>query len=115
MENTIESSRTEALRKAQEDANELFRLVEARGLIRTGMTESKLNEEIYELAETEFGVTKHWHKRIVRAGPNTLAPYDENPPDLTIAEDDIVFLDLGRYSRNGRPTLAAPSSLDRTR
>src|SRR5262249_20942198 len=34
-------------------------------------------------------------QRIVRAGPNTLAPYDENPPDLTIAEDDIVFLDLG--------------------
>ncbi len=95
MDNTIESSRTEALRKAQERANELFRLVEARGLIRTGMTENKLNEEIYNLAETEFGVTKHWHKRIVRAGPNTLAPYDENPPDLAIAEDDIVFLDLG--------------------
>jgi Xaa-Pro dipeptidase len=31
----------------------------------------------------------------VRAGSNTLAPYDENPPDLTIGEDDIVFLDLG--------------------
>jgi len=31
----------------------------------------------------------------VRAGRNTLAPYDENPPDLTVAEDDIVFLDLG--------------------
>jgi Xaa-Pro dipeptidase len=95
MTNTIESSRTEALRKAQERADQLFRLVEAKGLIRPGMTESQLNEEIYKLAETEFGVTKHWHKRIVRAGPNTLAPYDENPPDLAIAEDDIVFLDLG--------------------
>jgi Xaa-Pro dipeptidase len=31
----------------------------------------------------------------VRAGPNTLAPYDENPPDLTVGADDIVFLDLG--------------------
>ncbi len=31
----------------------------------------------------------------VRAGSNTLAPYDENPPDLTIGADDIVFLDLG--------------------
>ncbi len=38
---------------------------------------------------------KYWHKRIVRAGHNTLAPYNENPPDLTVAEDDIVFLDLG--------------------
>jgi Xaa-Pro dipeptidase len=31
----------------------------------------------------------------VRAGRNTLAPYDENPPDLTVSEDDIVFLDFG--------------------
>src|SRR5215469_7656388 len=23
------------------------------------------------------------------------SPYDENPPDLTVAEDDIVFLDFG--------------------
>ncbi len=29
-----------------------------------------------------------------RAG-NTLLPYAENPPDLTIGEDDILFLDLG--------------------
>jgi Xaa-Pro dipeptidase len=31
----------------------------------------------------------------VRAGRNTLAPYNENPPDLTVTEDDIIFLDLG--------------------
>ena len=31
----------------------------------------------------------------MRAGSNTLLPYDENPPDLIIAEDDILFLDLG--------------------
>jgi Xaa-Pro aminopeptidase len=31
----------------------------------------------------------------VRAGRNTLAPYDENPPDLIVQNDDIVFLDLG--------------------
>jgi len=24
---------------------------------------------------------RHWHKRIVRAGPNTLQPYAQNPPD----------------------------------
>src|SRR6185312_8902345 len=27
--------------------------------------------------------------------PNTLQPYRENPPDRTIAADDIVFLDFG--------------------
>lgn len=42
-----------------------------------------------------YAVRRHWHKRIVRAGWNTLAPYDENPPDLTVMEDDIVFIDLG--------------------
>lgn len=31
----------------------------------------------------------------MRAGCNTLAPYDENPPNLAVGEDDIVFLDLG--------------------
>ena len=92
---TIESSRTDALRTAQNRADDLFRLVDARGLIRPGITESQLNEEIYNLAETEFGITNYWQKRIVRAGSNTLLPYDENPPDLTIAEDGIAFLDLG--------------------
>jgi hypothetical protein len=95
MTNTIESSRAEVLRKAQNRADDLFQRVETNGLIRAGITESQLNEEIYKLAEMEFGIEKYWHKRIVRAGPNTLAPYEENPPDLTIAEDDIVFLDLG--------------------
>jgi Xaa-Pro aminopeptidase len=42
-----------------------------------------------------FGVEKFWHKRIVRAGPNTLQPYRENPPDRLITEDDIVFCDFG--------------------
>ena len=32
---------------------------------------------------------------MVRSGPNTLQPYRENPPDRTIAADDIVFLDFG--------------------
>jgi methionine aminopeptidase len=31
----------------------------------------------------------------VRAGINTLVPYDENPPDLTLQKDDILFLDFG--------------------
>ena len=43
-----------------------------------------------------FGTTKYWHKRIVRAGPNTLQPYRENRPDRVIGTDDIVFADFGR-------------------
>src|ERR1700722_17542587 len=80
---------------AQLKAGALFAEVNAQNLIRPGATEREINEKIYDLAQRMYGITRYWHKRIVRAGRNTLAPYDENPPDLTIAEDDIAFLDLG--------------------
>ena len=89
------TARAEALRKAQDHADDLFKAVEANGLIRLGISESQLYEEIYQLAERKYGITKYWHKRIVRAGTNTLLPYNENPPDLPVTEDDILFLDLG--------------------
>jgi Xaa-Pro dipeptidase len=90
-----EARRVAELREAQNKAKKLFREIEARGLIRSGVTESAVNEDIYALAKEMFGITTYWHKRIVRAGANTLLPYAENPPDLTIASDDILFLDLG--------------------
>ncbi len=49
----------------------------------------------YALAERDFGVKKHWHKRIVRAGPNTLCTFYDDPPVRIIGPDDIVYLDLG--------------------
>jgi Xaa-Pro dipeptidase len=90
-----EEQRASALLEAQIKAEELFHEVEARGLIRPGITENSLNAEIYALAHELYGITTYWHKRIVRAGKNTLLSYAENPPDLTIGEDDILFLDLG--------------------
>jgi Xaa-Pro dipeptidase len=80
---------------AQAKAHALFAEVEPRKLIRSGAKESEINEGIYALAAQMYGISRYWHKRIVRAGRNTLAPYDENPPDLTVGKDDIVFLDLG--------------------
>lgn len=80
---------------AQVKAKGLFAEVEKRNLIRPGVTEGEINESIYALAQSMYGITKYWHKRIVRAGRNTMEPYAENPPDLTVTEDDIVFLDLG--------------------
>jgi hypothetical protein len=91
----MEANRATALLEAQGKANELFMAVEKQGLIRAGVLESQLNQDIYDLAKQMFGISTYWHKRIVRAGRNTLAPYDENPPDLTVGEDDILFLDLG--------------------
>ena len=90
-----EEQRSLELLEAQTHAEALFREVEARGLIRPGITESGLNAEIYALAQELYGIKTYWHKRIVRAGKNTLLPYAENPPDHTIGEDDILFLDLG--------------------
>src|ERR1700726_4508546 len=93
--NNVEADRAAALLQAQEKADQLFKQVEAQGIICPNVLESRINQDIYDLAERMFGISTYWHKRIVRAGTNTLAPYDENPPDLTVGEDDIVFLDLG--------------------
>src|SRR5580658_609622 len=80
---------------AQRNAEALFAEIQAQSLIRPGARESEINESVYALAGSMYGISRYWHKRIVRAGRNTLAPYDENPPDLTVGEDDILFLDLG--------------------
>jgi Xaa-Pro dipeptidase len=87
-----EETRAAELLEAQHKAEQLFHEIEARGLIRPGITESTLNTDIYVLAEEMYGISTYWHKRIVRAGRNTLLPYAENPPDLTIRSDDILFL-----------------------
>jgi Xaa-Pro dipeptidase len=95
MEHLKEDTRAAALLDAQGKAQQLFAEVEEKPLIRPGQSESEINESIYALAEKMFGITKYWHKRIVRAGRNTLEPYNENPPDLTVTDDDIIFLDFG--------------------
>jgi Xaa-Pro dipeptidase len=92
---TKSDTRVAELRAAQLKAERLFHEIEARSLIHAGITETQLNDEIYALAKELYGITTYWHKRIVRAGKNTLLPYEENPPDLMIGEDDILFLDLG--------------------
>jgi len=92
---SLEKKRVAELLIAQNKAERLFREVEARGLIRAAIAESRLNEEIYDLAKEMYGISTYWHKRIVRAGANTLLPYAENPPDRTIGDDDILFIDLG--------------------
>ena len=89
-----EEARAAGLLSAQNSALALFHEAE-RSLIRPGVTERALSREIHALAAEMFGVKAHWHKRVVRSGPNTLMPYDKSPPDLTIQEDDILFLDLG--------------------
>ncbi|KAI0142959.1 peptidase M24 [Xylariaceae sp. FL1272] len=89
-----EIQRAASLQEAQDKALRLFDDI-AKELIRPGISEKELTKEIYELGERKHGIKTHWHKRVVRSGPNTLKPYAENPEDRVIQEDDILFVDLG--------------------
>jgi Xaa-Pro dipeptidase len=80
---------------AQSKAAELFEAVERRGLIRAGITERAASDAIRDLANEMFGLTRHWHKRLVRTGPNTMHPYHSKPPMRVIDEGDIVYCDFG--------------------
>ena len=105
----IEEQRASELLEAQAKAETLFHEVEARGLIRPGITEKTLNTEIYALAQEMFGITTYWHKRIVRAGKNTLLPYDDNPPDLTLGKTTFSSSTSVLSSNSGRRILAGRS------
>jgi len=84
-----------ALLAAEGRGRELLAECMRRDLVVPGTTERALSDEIAALALELFGVKKFWHKRIVRAGRNTLLPYAENPPDHTLSADDILFFDFG--------------------
>ena len=83
------------LAEAHRMALELLGVAERMGLFRAGVTESRVSRDIQALGREMFGTFKHWHKRIVRAGANTLHTYGGDPPDLPIQADDIVCVDLG--------------------
>lgn len=89
-----EEVRVARLKDAQDKALALFVEVE-KTLLRPGVSDKALSNEIHALATERHGVRTHWHKRVVRSGPNTLAAFKENPPDRIIGEDDIVLIDLG--------------------
>jgi Xaa-Pro aminopeptidase len=90
-----EEHRTARLLAAQDKAAQLFAQIQERHLIAPGVSERRASDAIRDLAAEMFDVDRHWHKRVVRAGPNTLQPYRENPPDRIIEADDVVFCDFG--------------------
>ena len=85
----------EKLINAQNVSIQFFETIEENNLIIAGKSEEQLNFEVCDLALKEFGIEKHWHKKIVRSGKNTLAIYPDNPPNRVINKDDILFIDLG--------------------
>ena len=90
MKSTIQN-----LMLAEKKASQLFKEIELRDLLLPGRTEKEINKSVFELAYEMFGIRKYWHKRIVRCGKNTLLPYKENPENLTLKSDDILFIDFG--------------------
>lgn len=90
-----ENRRLSALRWAEDKAQQLFDAIEAKGLIAPGRSEREVEQDIFRLAAQDFDVEKHWHKRIVRAGINTLTIAADNPEVIDIQADDMVFIDLG--------------------
>lgn len=90
MNNNIEN-----LLLAERQAKQLFEAAAKQGLLVPGKKESELAAEIVTLARESFGIDNFWHKKIVRTGPNTLQPYNGNPPDRIIQDNDILFLDFG--------------------
>jgi Xaa-Pro aminopeptidase len=91
--NADETARS--LLEAQDKAKALFEEVVSRAMIAPGKRESELSNEIHELARSRFGLRRHWHKRIARAGENTMLTYYDQPEDRRIADDDVVYLDFG--------------------
>lgn len=84
-----------SLMQAQLKAEALFNEVVHSGMIRAGKLDSELSEEIHALAKSRFGLRRHWHKRLVRSGPNTLLTYYDEADDRRMQDDDIVYLDFG--------------------
>ncbi|CAN5640286.1 M24 family metallopeptidase [soil metagenome] len=93
--NFDEPARLAGLHAAQARAEALFAAIEASGMVRPGVLESTLSDEIHALAAERFGVEAHWHRKIVRTGANTVATFHDPTEDLMIADDDILFLDFG--------------------
>lgn len=95
------SQRRERLMEAEARGMALFDALERANIIRSGRSEEELDRDIFEIAQRDFGMKKHWHRRVVRAGANTLCTFYDKAPVATIADDDIVYLDLGPVFETG--------------
>jgi Xaa-Pro aminopeptidase len=85
----------QALVDAQRKAEKLFSAVVEAGVVKPGVLESEISDQVHEIAREKFGLRRHWHKRVVRSGPNAVMGYHDDPPDRRTTDDDIVYLDFG--------------------
>lgn len=90
-----DTARLAALTAAEQRGLALLDAIEAAGIIAAGRSELEIERDIFAIAARDFGVTDHWHDRVVRAGINTLCIAGDPAPDRIVGKDDMVFLDLG--------------------
>lgn len=90
-----EATRADRLLEAQDLARRLFAAIDETGIIRPGVSERQASDEVRDLAADLLGVERHWHKRVIRAGRNSLEPFHSKPPERVIEAGDIVYADLG--------------------
>ncbi|MCA8901832.1 MAG: M24 family metallopeptidase [Hyphomonas sp.] len=90
-----EPARRARLEAAEAKALDLLSAIRAAGLVRPGASETQIDAGIAEIAAADFGISRNWHKRLVRAGANTVCVFADMPPVRTISEDDTAYLDLG--------------------
>lgn len=95
MKSANKRARRESLVAAEKHAEALLAAIEGAGLIGPGRSEKDVEDEIGTLALENFGLERNWHRRIVRAGANTLTIANDYPPVRIIAPDDTVYVDLG--------------------
>jgi len=88
-------STAESLLAAQGQAEDLFNASVASGIMRPGIRESELSDAIDVLARERYGLRRHWHRRVVRSGPNTVLTYYDGPSDRILEDGDLVVLDFG--------------------
>ena len=89
------NTRRAELEAAEAKGMAMLDAIERAGIVAAGRLETEVDDDIRKLAERDFGVSVNWHKRIVRAGPNTVCTFHEKPPVRMIGPEDTVYLDLG--------------------
>ncbi len=107
-----DAERRAALEAAEARALQMFTAIENAGLVRAGVSERTIEDEIKALALKDFGVTTHWHRRIVRSGPNSITIAGDHPPVRDIEAGDVVYLDLGPVFEGWEADIGKSYALD---
>lgn len=77
--------------------------------MRPGMRESE-GVAVARSIPKEMGLLRGWHGVYVRFGENTLCTYNvKETPDVTLAENDIFYIDIGAMHRRRRSSAGGPT------